>query len=256
VGSASLLRPSRPSEGVASPFAEGERIRAVLFDLDGTLYRQKPMRALMAVELLTLAVRNPIAAPRRWRALSEYRKTQETLRKRNTTAADADMSRDQIGLAAARAGISREELEILVDEWMLNRPLKYLPWCRVRGLIPLLDFFDRLHLKIGVLSDYPPAAKLRALGLASRFSLVLCSTDQEIGAFKPHPRGFLVACDRWGLTPREVLMVGDRADVDAAGAAAAGMPCVVIGKQSSRNGADVLVLESLERLRRVLDDGR
>jgi HAD superfamily hydrolase (TIGR01509 family) len=243
-------------EGIASPFAANQRIRAVLFDLDGTLYLQNRMRALMAAELLTLAVRNPFAAPRRLRALSEYRKTQERLRRENAAASDVSSSGDQIGVAAARAGISSAELQSLVDEWMLERPLKYLSFCRAPGLVPLLEFFDRMQLPMGVLSDYPPAAKLRALGLADRFSLVLCSTDPEIGVFKPHPRGFLAACDRWGLRPREVLMVGDRADVDAAGAAAAGMPCVVIGKRSSSNGADVLVLDSLERLRRVFDDGR
>ncbi len=51
-------------------------------------------------------------------------------------------------------------------------------------------------------------------------------------------------------------MVGDRADVDAAGAAAAGMPCVIIGR-SPASPADrpaFVVLPSLERLRHVLDD--
>src|SRR5262249_1983166 len=73
----SVLRPSGPSEGIASPFASRERLQAILFDLDGTLYRQRPMQALMAAELLTLALRNPVAAPRRWRVLKEYRKAQE-----------------------------------------------------------------------------------------------------------------------------------------------------------------------------------
>ena len=36
--------------------------------------------------------------------------------------------------------------------------------------------------------------KLRALGLESRFAPVLCSTDPNIDALKPHPRGFLRAC--------------------------------------------------------------
>ena len=83
---------------------------------------------------------------------------------------------------------------------------------------------------MGVLSDYPAEAKLRALGLAGRFSLVLCATDPEVGAFKPNPRGFLRACERWQIARGDVLVVGDRVDVDAAGAAAAGMPCVIIGQ--------------------------
>ena len=38
-------------------------VRAVLFDLDGTLYRQGLLRSLMALELMTLALEGPGRAP-------------------------------------------------------------------------------------------------------------------------------------------------------------------------------------------------
>ena len=41
----------------------GDRVRAVLFDLDGTLYRQARLRSLMAIELVTLALHGPEGAP-------------------------------------------------------------------------------------------------------------------------------------------------------------------------------------------------
>jgi FMN phosphatase YigB (HAD superfamily) len=49
-------------------------------------------------------------------------------------------------------------------------------------------------------------------------------------------------------------MVGDRAEVDAAGAIAAGMKCVVIGRQDSPGAerSGYVVIRSLERLHRVL----
>ena len=78
-------------------------------------------------------------------------------------------------------------------------------------------------------SDYPSGEKLEALGLDKRLSLTLCATDPEINAFKPHPRGFLRACELWDLDPAEVLYIGDRPEVDAVGAAAAGMPCAILG---------------------------
>jgi FMN phosphatase YigB (HAD superfamily) len=86
---------------------------------------------------------------------------------------------------------------------------------------------------------------------------VLCTSDPEVRALKPNPRGFLRACERWRIEPREVLVVGDRADVDARGAAAAGMPCVIIGRSSHplATRARFLALPSFERLRCVLDDG-
>jgi len=235
---------------VRNPMNPARRVRAVLFDLDGTLYRQTPMRALMALELATLALSRPLQAPVSWRVLSEFRKAQEALRGSQSDRGAAA----QLELAARRTGMSVEQVETIVVEWMMERPLKHLPRCRAEGLLPLLDFLNHRGIKLGVFSDYPPDLKLKALGVGGRFSVVLCSTDSDIGAFKPHPRGFLAASARWQMDPSDVLVVGDRPEADAAGAAAAGMPCVIIGKYHPHNSSDFVSLHSLERLRDVLDD--
>ena len=223
------------------------RLRAVLFDLDGTLYRQPPLRALMAFELATLPLSGPLRAPRRLKALRAYRSAQEHLRTRSgLIPADA-----QIAAAAHASGLPVAEVAALVEDWMMTRPLKYLQFCRAPGLERLLSGLDGRGIRTGVLSDYPAHAKLRALGLADRFSPVLCGTDPEIGAFKPSPRGYLRACEIWNFDPAEVLYVGDRADVDAAGAAAAGMPCVIVDRTAAPAGG-YDVCPSLERLSDVI----
>jgi HAD superfamily hydrolase (TIGR01549 family) len=239
---------------VMNPLEPGRRIKAVLFDLDGTLYHQPRMRALMALELSTMIVTKPWSARRRLKALSAYRRAQESLRE----STDARVSPGaQIEFASTRSGMLASEVGALVEEWMFERPLKYMRMCSAEGLSPLLALLERARVPIGVLSDYPAEAKLRALGLAGRFSPVLCSTDPEIAALKPHPRGFLRASEHWRVDPAEVLVVGDRADVDGGGARAAGMPCVVIGSPASGvRESGVMFLPSLERLRCVLDAGR
>ena len=242
---------SARSGGIPNPLDPSADIRAVLFDLDGTLYRQWPVRALMALELATVALSRPLAAPVSWRVISEFRKAQEALRGGETSQGGA---REQLELTARRTGMSVDRVEALVTEWMIKRPLKHLPRCRAGGVLPLLDFLIRRGLRVGVFSDYPPDLKLEALGIGGRFSVVLCSTDPEVGMFKPHPRGFLVAAARWQIEPSEILVVGDRPDTDAAGAAAAGMPCVIIGPRHSSNSSGFVSLPSLERLRNVLDD--
>jgi HAD superfamily hydrolase (TIGR01549 family) len=250
------VRPPAGSAGsVRHPLHESRRIRAVLFDLDGTLYVQRPVRLLMALELLTMPLFGPFAAPRRWRALAAYRRAQEQLRETSTPSTGAAA---QIAAAAEAAGLPPADVEVLVDDWMMTRPLKYLRRFRAAGIDALLQFLERRGVRVGVFSDYPANAKLRALDLGGRFHPVLCSTDSEVRAFKPHPRGFLRACEIWKLPPSEVLMVGDRPDVDAAGAAAAGLPCVIIGRAAASVASNVgyLTLPSFERLRDVLDDGR
>jgi FMN phosphatase YigB (HAD superfamily) len=238
--------------GIRNPVTGMGRIRAVLFDLDGTLYQQRPLRALMALELAALALRRPIEAPRRWRVLAAFRQAQEALRAGQAE----DQSAGQFELAARRCRMPVVEVEAVIAEWMIERPLKYLPRCRAEGLLPLLDFLSLRRVKVGVLSDYPAGRKLEALGIAGRFSVVLSAADAGIGRFKPHPRGFLAASARWGLDAAEVLVVGDRRDADAAGAAAAGMPCVLIEARRSPDfeSSGCLSLSSLERLRDVLDD--
>jgi putative hydrolase of the HAD superfamily len=250
VRSSCELNPALP-QSVPNPADPSRQIRAVLFDLDGTLYDQRPMRMLMGLELAGLALTRPLQAPISWRVLSEFRKAQETLRGGETTHGSALR---QIEVTASRTGISREQVEALVTEWMMRRPLKYLQRCRAEGLMPLLEFLSTRGIKVGVLSDYPAEEKLEALGIGGRFSVVLCSKDPVVGMFKPHPRGFLVASERLQVHPSEILVVGDRPDTDGAGAAAAGMPCVIIGTPRSSASNGFVSLPSLERLRNVLDD--
>ena len=243
-----------PRPSLPNPLDPQRRVRAVLFDLDGTLYWQTPLRVCMGLELLTLPLTSPFRARRQWRALAAYRRAQEQLRSGGTTRRpDAA----QASVAAADAGVTVGEIEALAAEWIHRRPLKYLPLLRSRGLLAVLDVLARAGVPAGVLSDYPADAKLRALGLHERFAPVLSANSDGIHALKPNPRGFLRACALWRLVPGEVLMVGDRPDVDAAGAHAAGMPCVIVGRRSSaRRGTAYLALPSFTRLARVLDDRR
>src|SRR5262245_52862193 len=121
--------PDAPVSQVRNPLT-GTGIRAVLFDLDGTLYRQKPLRALMGLELASLALSRPLRAPIIWRALSEFRKAQESLRANHTAGAA-----NQLAIAARRTGMAVDQLEAIIAEWMIERPLKHLPRCRAEGLL-------------------------------------------------------------------------------------------------------------------------
>jgi FMN phosphatase YigB (HAD superfamily) len=62
---------------------------------------------------------------------------------------------------------------------------------------------------------------------------VLCAQEPEIGVFKPDPRGLEVALQRLAVTAPEALYVGDRAEVDAVAATAAGVRCAILKKRGS-----------------------
>ena len=224
--SAAVLTLRRPGAG---------RVRAVLFDVDGTLYDQRSVRMAMGIELAMwpLRTRNGGAALRTIRVLREYRRCHERLRAGTFLGLIAAA---QLAEAARRAGVSQPEAAEVVEQWMVRRPLRHLRRYRRPGLVETLDGLRRAGLALGVLSDYPSGEKLAALGIAHYFSLTLCTTDEGINALKPRPDGFRAACVRWGLAPEEVLYVGDRPEVDGAGAVAAGLRCAIIGGRGATGG--------------------
>ena len=204
-------------------------IKAVLFDVDGTLYHASPLRYFMRLELCALpfAKKSCWKAYSVWRSLRYFRGVREDLR--SLGQADSSLAMLQYTETACKVGQDATQIERTVAEWIHQRPLKYLRLCRRRGIETFLTFLERRGVRSGVFSDYPALDKLQALGLADRMSLALCSTDLGINAFKPHPKGFWHACALWELPPGEVLYIGDHPEVDAVGAANAGMPYALLG---------------------------
>jgi FMN phosphatase YigB (HAD superfamily) len=226
-------------------------VRGVLFDVDGTLYSQPRLRAIMAVELAVAACRAPQAMRRTLRIIATFRRTREHLRHLGHTAVNLEEA--QYRRVAEQLGYDAAEIRGVVNEWIYTRPLPHMRRAARPGLEQLLSDLTRRHIRIGALSDYPTDAKLDALGVRGHFSVGLCTTDHSINAFKPHPKGFLVACAHWGLDPHEVLYVGDRPEIDAAGAAAAGTRCIIIGRgrRAAGNGAPAVVRRFDDIPRRV-----
>lgn len=209
------------------------QIRAILLDIDGTLYHQQSLRGLMAVELSTapLALGSIHKALRVWQILKYFREGREALRAMEDPS--APLARLQYSLVAERVCVAPREVEMVVREWMYCRPLKYLKICRRRAMKEFFQLAADRGIRTGVFSDYPVREKLQGLGIHAPLTVELCATDPEINAFKPNPKGFLYACHLWNLDPQEVLYVGDRHDVDARGANAAGMPCVIFSRRAS-----------------------
>lgn len=203
-------------------------VRAVLFDLDGTLYHQRPVQLRMALELLLLPLRtlSPGRTRRVWSHIKGYRKLHERMRAMGH--AEESLRELQLAETARSLGADLAEVRATVSEWMIQRPLPHVARAMRSDLPAFLQYLAQQDLTMGVLSDYPVEEKLGAMGVRDRFSLALCSSDPEINALKPHPRGLHHASEQWGLAPAEVLYVGDRQDVDAAGARAAGMPCAIL----------------------------
>jgi HAD superfamily hydrolase (TIGR01549 family) len=192
----------------------GADIRAVIFDLDGTLYEwPRLLKTRVALSLWTdLHI---------LRHVSASREAVRGLGFEDGEALDrafiAELSR-RAGLSPAAAGRWYELRFIHSFITQLGRH------CRPReGVMDLLEHLHRRGLRLGVLSDYEMVAERLEAVRVPVTSFDLLMSAGESGALKPSPRPFLLAARRLGVDPPEVIVVGDRDDMDGAGARAARM---------------------------------
>lgn len=187
---------------------------AWLVDLDGTLYSQAPVRLAMAAELSLFG----------WGALKilkYFRREQERLR---TLELEGDPFLLQLEHTAAALGEPVDAVEARVQDWMIERPGKWLRLFRRRALLAEIAAFRRQGGRTALVSDYPARRKLQALGAAELFEVIVASGEPNgPQRLKPHPSGVLTAASALGVEPARCLVIGDREDADGLAASAAGM---------------------------------
>jgi putative hydrolase of the HAD superfamily len=194
-------------------------VRLVVFDVDGTLYRQRQLRLRMARDLLirTVVERDPKIMA----VLAKYRRIRERLAHEQVV----DFEPVLLAQTAAAAAVSPDRVRAIVSEWIEQRPLGYLAACRYPGLSQLFAGLRRSGKSIGILSDYPAKAKLEALGLTANH--VVSAGDESIGLLKPHPRGLECLIAAAGAEPHQTVVIGDRVDRDGLVARRAGAGALI-----------------------------
>ena len=202
--------------------------RAWLIDLDGTLYRQNPVRAMVAIELL-LSGRSAI------KILQTFRREQERLRSGVELPCDADPFRVQIQHTAQRLGLAEERVSAVVDHWMFDRPGRWLRAYRRRPFLRAISSYRKRGGRTALVSDYPARKKLAAMGLEDHFfeQVIACGEPDGPNGFKPLPCGLLLAARRLQVAPADCLVIGDRHDVDGEAASRAGMAFQHVGEMTA-----------------------
>jgi putative hydrolase of the HAD superfamily len=181
-------------------------IRAVSFDLDGTLYATGHHRLRLAPRLLP-----QLGLIRAWSAAVAAQRGRE----------HGDLPERIVADTAARLGVSTDEARARL--WFfLDRT--WIPALRPRHVLPGLHdaiaVLDGRGIPRAVASDHPTAAKLAGLGLTGGWTARL--DGESLGALKPSPRVLLEAAGAMDVPPGALLHIGDRLDTDALAAQAAG----------------------------------
>jgi putative hydrolase of the HAD superfamily len=195
---------------------------AILFDLGGTVLRQRSFRPeAWASALVALApdlANRPLPDLERQvrQLVSEFRRHSKAGLIEVRIDACLRHLHDRLGL-----DLPQTPAQVELAFWQAVSRMTAEP-----GIGPLLARLTASGLPVGLVSNSMFSAavlrwELAGHGLDGYFPLVLSSADY--GLRKPHPSLFHTAVARLHLTPREVWFVGDDFTNDVLGAARAGL---------------------------------
>lgn len=211
-----------------------------IFDLDGTLYYQKPFRIRMLCTLITYMLLHPTSV-RELLLIKKYREVRE-----HWEACEGEFSFEkglsldekQYAYVAAKKHVKPKQVKCAVEFFMLELPLRVLPpYCDMI----LADWMEKLKNNkktIVIYSDYPVEAKLACLGIKA--DACYTSGDVRIGCMKPDPKGIRVILEDLGCDSANAVMIGDRYEKD--------------GLAAEGNHVDYMILGSAKRERAKLKE--
>jgi len=200
-------------------------ISAVAFDLDGTLYPNYSLN----LRLLPFLVRH-------WKFVLAFGRARDVIRRELAAQAASappsgfDFYERQAQLVAAQLKEQKEEIRERIDRLIYRgwEPffLKIKPFPHVREVLGELK---AAGMKLGLLSDFPPAVKLEYLGLSDCWDTALCT--ESIGALKPAARPFEELAKALACRPEQILYVGNSRRYDVEGAKRAGMKAAFLNRR-------------------------
>jgi HAD superfamily hydrolase (TIGR01509 family) len=182
------------------------------WDLDGTLYDMAPMRSLLHRQAVGGLLRSPWRGSKDLARLLRYNQSIVSAR------GDAE------AVAAFFQSDEGQEFLLLQAQFISAALRKIGP--RPDCARVMAEVRSR-GLRQVVFSDYNIGEKLVALGLTEWVDHVVVAADSY--QVKPDPLVFARMCEEMGVSPHEVLHVGDRVDTDG-GAEAAGCRGLIIGR--------------------------
>jgi putative hydrolase of the HAD superfamily len=195
-------------------------VRAVVFDVDGTLYDREQLRSDYFIPLVTDP---PELGPVWYGAFNQIREEQ----------IGGDLVREELRRIAAALQLSEEQAAAALGRMLGEDHDRALARVGPRpGLTALLDALVSAGLRIALMTDRPLGGKLRALGLEDRpWSARVVGL--ESGALKPAPAIFRRVAEALDLPADQLLYVGDREDTDVLGAIGAGWSAALIGDRAA-----------------------
>ena len=182
-------------------------IKAVAFDIDGTLYRPWKLNLRMSIHFLCHSI-----------FFLHYGIARKELRK---LPADKNFVQIQDQIMAKRLKCTEEEAHKKLDKIVYTGLKKYFSHIKpCKGVVELIKKLKANGYKIALLSDFPPEQKGDTWGILEYCDVVLGSED--VGALKPAKEAFEALATALDLPAEQILYVGNSHKYDVIGSKNAG----------------------------------
>ena len=212
-------------------------IRALLTDLDDTLYDYAPCEAKGRAALRERATAELGLGAQAFDAL--YGRARESVKARCPTPSSHSrllyLHEALHELATGSSGAPRLDLARVLEGTFWDA---YLSAATLRqGGLELLRWFRAHGGKVAIVTDLTLDVQLRKLqhfGLMTEIDALVAS--EEVGADKPAPAAFRLAAERLGIPLSACAVVGDSQAKDGGGAVALGLPFFLVRTPDSPQG--------------------
>jgi phosphoglycolate phosphatase/putative hydrolase of the HAD superfamily len=209
--------------------SEISKYRLFIFDLDGTLYDQKKLRARIASGLISNFLKRRISFAE-LKIIRSFRRQREN-HKSYTSETIHD---DQYQWVRNDIDLPLDQIKYTIDKWMFWYPIQFIFAYRFPGLDIFFDTLRQNGKIIAILSDYPIGEKLQALNLAA--DAFLCSTDRQLNTLKPSAKGIAILCEQFNIPKEKTIFIGDREDTDGKSAEMAKIDFLKVKINRARRG--------------------
>jgi putative hydrolase of the HAD superfamily len=208
------------------------KIKAVGFDIDGTLYPNLSMY----IRSSSSFIRHPFLVYHFGKIRKEIRMTEYS----------GNFRENQSRLLAYSMKISQERAEYIMERYLYQNWVYSFKGVRpYKTVRPALLSLKREGIKLGAMSDFPVEKKLDFLGLADLMEIAFSS--EETGHLKPHIAPFNNMISKFGVSPEEILYVGNSYKYDILGARKAGLRTAHLVKKAEPDSlADYSFLSFLD----------
>lgn len=196
-------------------------IKAVGFDIDGTLY---PNNA-MYIKSIPFFLRKPFL-------IYHFGIVRKQLRRIPYT---GDFREAQAKFLARRLNIKNDEAYDLIEREIYKGWAPYFDRLRLYpDVARVLAAIKAKGLKLGAMSDFPVEDKLKRLGIEGLWHTAFSSEDT--GKLKPYKEPFLHLAAQLGVKAEEVLYVGNNYEYDVIGSKNAGMQAAHLTRRPVKTG--------------------